>query len=121
MPGLHYAASRRARNGGHLAPGPRRAGGIVLDRPSGEIDGIRALVEEFNEVVGIGRTRVAAAGVDLADLHVRRSRLDGERDGRRAAARLRVGDAYGQRLRAWGNTAGDGSGEGKDVVARSDV
>src|SRR6185503_7881917 len=66
--------------------GPRRGGGgRRLDAPAVERHRRRAGVVELDEVVRVRRAGVAAAAVDLADLHGRR-REYGDRGVRRAAA-----------------------------------
>ena len=55
----------------------------VLDRPRAEVDGGASPVEELDEVVGVGRAAVTAAGVDLADQHVGGGALRGWRDQQR--------------------------------------
>ena len=77
---------RDVRQGRHRPARPCRGG--VLDRPAIERDRGAAAIEEFDEVVRVGGSGVAAAAVDLADDDVRRgrqhrSRGTGRQDGDR--------------------------------------
>ena len=80
------------------------SGGRVLQRPARQRHRTRAAVEQLDEVMGVGRPRVATAAVHLTDddivCHRRRRRRHRQRDRGGSGARLGVVNRDRQRLRA---------------------